>query len=372
MQEVIDFLLGLFDTDHWPARWACGEWTSFHGWLYIFSSFAIAAAYFAIPALLIKIIRQRTDLPFTKLFWGFVAFILVCGATHLIDGIIFWFPVYRLSAVVLFITALVSWGVVLSMRRTIPKVLSLRSVKDLESVVITKSNELSQSHTDLKKLHNDLDTFVYAASHDLKSPINNMEGLLDILKEDISHQQVPAAVIIDKLQDSIHRVQNTISRLTDVIRLEKNPYDDIEILEWHQVLDEVIQENEEVIRISGASITTNFHVKTIEYSRDGLKSILYNLIINAIKYADPSRLPEIEVDTSMHEGKIRLQLHDNGLGIDLEKYRERLFGLFKRLHTHVEGSGIGLYSVKQLVERKGGAVDVRSIVGEGSTFIILF
>jgi signal transduction histidine kinase len=195
---------------------------------------------------------------------------------------------------------------------------------------------------------------------------------LDILKEDISHQQVPAAIIIDKLQDSIHRVQNTISRLTDVIRLEKNPYDDIERLFWHQVLDEVILENEEVIRISGASITTNFQVKEIEYSHDGLKSILYNLIINAIKYADPSRSPEIELVTTLKEGRVMLHVIDNGLGIDLEKHRDRLFGLFKRLHTHVEGSGIGLYSVKQLVERKGGSVDVQSILGEGSIFIVLF
>jgi hypothetical protein len=372
MSDFISFFSNIFGIDSWPARWSCGIWTSFHGWLYILSSLAIAISYFIIPFYLCRLIRERTDLPFPKLFFGFISFIFFCGATHFMDAIAFWFPVYRFSAILLFLTAIISLVAVLNLRKIIPAILSFRSINELEKDVTNSSIALDKSKDHVTKLHNDIDTYVYAASHDLKSPINNMEGLLDILKEDIANQQIPSAVIIDKLQNSIHRVQNTISRLTDVIKLEKNPYDDIEVLTWNKVLEEIITENEEVIRISGASITTQFNVSEIEYSHGGLKSILYNLVVNSIKYADPSRSPEIEIVTSLENDRIKLEVIDNGLGIDLERHRDRLFGLFKRLHSHVEGSGIGLYSVKQLVERKGGEINVDSVLGKGSTFYIYF
>jgi chemotaxis family two-component system sensor kinase Cph1 len=93
----------LFNTADWPARWYCGNWTDFNGWLYILSDLMIWASYFAIPLLLFRIVRERTDLPFIKIFWLFIAFILLCGSTHFIDTVIFWCPAYRLSGFVRFI-----------------------------------------------------------------------------------------------------------------------------------------------------------------------------------------------------------------------------------------------------------------------------
>jgi hypothetical protein len=89
-EQIKDFFSGLFSTRWWPARWHCGKWTEFHGWLYIAAELMIWAAYFAIPLLLFRMITQRTDLPFPKIFWLFIAFILLCGSTHLMDAIIFW------------------------------------------------------------------------------------------------------------------------------------------------------------------------------------------------------------------------------------------------------------------------------------------
>src|ERR1041384_4019190 len=100
--QVWEFFRGLFSTTQWPPRWYCGSWSDFHGWLYIISDIVIWAAYFLIPVFLVRFILSRKDFPFPKTIWLFVAFILFCGATHLIDALIFWVPVYRFSALVRF------------------------------------------------------------------------------------------------------------------------------------------------------------------------------------------------------------------------------------------------------------------------------
>jgi hypothetical protein len=109
MNEFKEFIEKFFNTSSFTARWHCGKWSEFHGWLYILSDVAIWAAYFTIPIILIRFIRRKKNLPFRRIFWLFGAFILACGATHLIDAIIFWFPIYRISAFVRLLTALISW-----------------------------------------------------------------------------------------------------------------------------------------------------------------------------------------------------------------------------------------------------------------------
>ena len=130
--QVKEFFVGLFDTRHWPARWHCGSWSDFHGWLYIASDLLIWASYFAIPILLARMLTKRKDVPFPKIIWLFVAFIVLCGTTHLLDAIIFWWPAYRLSAFIRLITAVVSAITVYAVYKVMPLVLSLRSVSELE------------------------------------------------------------------------------------------------------------------------------------------------------------------------------------------------------------------------------------------------
>jgi two-component system, chemotaxis family, sensor kinase Cph1 len=106
--QIAEFFSDVFYTGNWPARWNCGKWTDFHGWLYIASEIMIWGAYFAIPILLFRIIAKRRDIPFPKVFFLFSLFILLCGSTHLMDAIIFWWPAYRFSAVLRFATGVVS------------------------------------------------------------------------------------------------------------------------------------------------------------------------------------------------------------------------------------------------------------------------
>jgi two-component sensor histidine kinase len=130
--QVGDFFSNLFSTSSWPARWHCGTWSDFHGWLYILSDTTIWASYFAIPLLLMRMLRKRDDIPFPKIIWLFVAFIIFCGTTHVMDAIIFWWPAYRLSALIRLFTAIVSAVAVYALYKVMPLIFSLRSVKELE------------------------------------------------------------------------------------------------------------------------------------------------------------------------------------------------------------------------------------------------
>lgn len=134
MQDIIEFFSGLLETGNWPARWFCGIWSDFHGWLYIISDIGIWLAYFFIPVILIWFIKKRPDLPFLPVFWLFGAFIILCGVTHLLDAVIFWYPVYRLSALFRFFTAIVSFITVYALIRDLPKLLEVDSyhVKGVE------------------------------------------------------------------------------------------------------------------------------------------------------------------------------------------------------------------------------------------------
>lgn len=138
MDQVIEFITNLFAADDWPPRWICGEWSSFHGWLYITSDIAIWLAYFVIPAIIIFFIQKRHEIPFLPVFWLFGAFIILCGSTHLIDALMFWWPGYRLSALLRLITALVSLATAFVLIRDLPKLIEERPEDELKTYLLEK------------------------------------------------------------------------------------------------------------------------------------------------------------------------------------------------------------------------------------------
>lgn len=135
-------------------RWVCGKWTSFHGWLYIISDVVIFLAYMAIPFAMVYFVRKRwNELPFRHVFWLFIAFISLCGTTHLVDAIIFYVPVYRFNALVLVATAIVSVVTVGSMLRVIPEALKYKSPNDLQNILEEKTAELERQKAELSEVN---------------------------------------------------------------------------------------------------------------------------------------------------------------------------------------------------------------------------
>ncbi len=141
-----EFFGKLFDGSDFPARWHCGQWSTGHGWLHIGSDTAIFLAYIAIPLALLYTLRRRTDVPqpVTKMMALFVAFILLCGITHLNDAIIFWEPVYRWAGVTKLATAAVSWATVLSLVPNLPRLLALKTPTTLRNEVAETTKALRE------------------------------------------------------------------------------------------------------------------------------------------------------------------------------------------------------------------------------------
>jgi signal transduction histidine kinase len=135
----------------------------------------------------------------------------------------------------------------------------------------------------------------------------------------------------------------------------------------------VIKMLEKEIDETNATITKDFSEAQVVYAvAPYVESILYNLISNAIKYRDPARTPFITLKTNLEQDFVCLIISDNGLGINLGKYKQNMFTLYKRFHTHMEGKGLGLYLVKTQIIALGGKIDVESELDKGTTFKVYF
>jgi signal transduction histidine kinase len=138
-----------------------------------------------------------------------------------------------------------------------------------------------------------------------------------------------------------------------------------------EVLKEVLEDLEPQIQEAGAQIALKLDGEAVQFSRKNLKSILYNLLSNAVKYRSPNQQLLVRFACYKQEDYLVLVVEDNGLGMDMHQ-EEKIFALFKRLHAHVEGTGIGLYMVKKMLENAGGKINVESQVGMGSAFKLYF
>ncbi|EMR04505.1 PAS domain-containing sensor histidine kinase [Cesiribacter andamanensis] len=231
--------------------------------------------------------------------------------------------------------------------------------------------ELQQSHQELQRTNTDLDNFIYTASHDLRSPIVNLEGLISMLQRNLAQQlEAQNGQLLNMMTTSISRLKRTIDGLTDITRIQKED-EQRELLSIDQILQEVKQDVAGLLEESGARLETELQVPSLEFAPHNLRSILYNLLSNAIKYRKPDVPLVIRIQTYRHENHIVLSVEDNGLGINAAN-QKKLFSMFKRFHSHVRGSGIGLYLVKRIIENAGGRVEAQSQEGQGSRFCVYF
>jgi signal transduction histidine kinase len=249
--------------------------------------------------------------------------------------------------------------------------------RELEhEIEVRKQTEVSlmNKNLELVRINSDLDNFVYCASHDLKAPIVNIEGLVTALKEEIPQTSQPINEILHRLDGSLLKVDRTILDLTEVSRLQKtNGKEEKRDIRFADALADVEQNIQDLIQDNKAAIKVDFSgAETVCFSPQNLDSILYNLLSNAVKYHPENRPPVIEVTSKVEGECVALCVKDNGTGIDLPRHEQKIFSLFRRLNDQVEGSGIGLYIVKRICDNNKCRIKVESAVGQGSTFTVYF
>ena len=231
----------------------------------------------------------------------------------------------------------------------------------------TSNEELEETNKQLFKINSDLDNFIYTASHDLKAPVNNLEGLFNTLLSEI--QLTPDLLGIQSMiEESFQRYKTTIHHLTEISKLHKENGEDIAVISVQQCINDVLADMQFLMNNTHTSLTMDIHLQSIRFSYKNLRSILYNLISNAVKYRS-DLTPQISLFLGIQEQQILLQIKDNGIGIPKAK-QEFIFGMFKRAHDHTEGSGIGLFIVKRIVENAHGKISVESEVGKGTVFSV--
>lgn len=242
---------------------------------------------------------------------------------------------------------------------------------ELESRVKERTKALLKSNEELKRINTDLDNFIYIASHDLKSPIDNIEGFIHLLKDSLAGRTTEEEEeFLDRMTTSVNRFRKTIIELRRITSVQRHLDDNVEDTDLSLALEDIKTEISYLIENTGAIIITSFQVPVVPYGIKNVKSILYNLITNAIKFRSPERKPLIKIATKETKEGVLLTVEDNGLGLSPEE-KNKLFIMFKRLHDHVEGTGVGLYIVKRIVEATGGKIEVESEKGKSTTFKIL-
>ncbi|WP_140160593.1 CheR family methyltransferase [Algoriphagus antarcticus] len=233
--------------------------------------------------------------------------------------------------------------------------------------IIKSKNIIEIANAKLIKMNEDHDTFIYSVSHDLKSPLNNINGLISIIQE--SNDIKDIKLIAVPLIESVSKLRETIDELSDIIQIEKGleDYDKIDLAE---LVREVIASLQDRVVQSSTKIHIKLEENILFFPKKYLRSTLLNLISNAIKYRSPERENEVEIKSQKMDDVIILSVRDNGLGIAKENVGQ-LFTKFKRVHDlniPVEGTGIGLYLVKRMITNAGGEIEVESKLGEGSCF----
>lgn len=233
------------------------------------------------------------------------------------------------------------------------------------------ADELNHTNAQLTRANADLDTFVYMASHDLKAPITNIDGLLQALRHELVQPAAEADIetVLRLMEDSVQRFQRTIKYLTEVSRWQNVQDQVVTHVSLAEVVGEVCRDLAPLLAVTnGQVLLSPDSCPQLLFAEKHLRSLLYNLLSNGLKYRSPERAPLVQVRCHFNEQReFVLEVEDNGLGLTPEQ-QQRVFGMFQRLHDHVEGSGIGLYLAKQVVEKAGGQLSVESKVGVGSIF----
>jgi signal transduction histidine kinase len=246
----------------------------------------------------------------------------------------------------------------------------LASIRQREAEEQRKSAEvaLRAQNEQLVKINKELDSFVYSVSHNLRAPLMSVLGLVNILQ--LENGQSSNEHYFGMMQASIYKLDET---LKEILEYSRNARSEVNISKVN--ISHVVEECfERLMYIAGSdSIIKTIKIEGEEniYSdsyRIGL--IMSNLISNAIKYRDEQKpASQIDILVSVSADEIHIVFRDNGVGIQ-DEYLTKIFNMFFRATEKSEGAGLGLYIVKETIDKLGGSIRVNSVFGEGTTFFI--
>ncbi|MBG9378665.1 sensor histidine kinase [Panacibacter sp. DH6] len=231
------------------------------------------------------------------------------------------------------------------------------------------NKEIEHKHIELKKINTELDSFVNRTSHDLRAPITSLLGIIMLAEQEQNPETMKKYLSMQ--EKTLKRMDSLIA---DIIDFSKNKRLDLELkdVEFEQIVHDSLEDHaylndsQKIAKI----VRINQYEKFVSDPRR-VSIIINNLISNAIKYADYSKLqPEIHVNVTVVDNVATLEVSDNGIGIE-EKHLDKIFTLFYRVTNSATGSGLGLYIIKETVEKLGGYIIINSTKGDGTSIKVM-
>lgn len=224
----------------------------------------------------------------------------------------------------------------------------------------------------LTQINKELTVLSHKTSHDLKSPINNMLSVFNLI--DVSKINDPETLeLIEILKLTSKNLKQTLNDSIDELVENESINTQIEVVNLNESLSEVLISINSLVRDSRAIINIDFSAfENISFNKAYIKSIFLNLVTNSIKYAKPYQVPIITIESRKVNGVNQLVFSDEGLGFDMDKVKDKIFGLYQKFHSNIDSNGIGLYLVYNHITSLGGRIAVESKINEGATFIISF
>ncbi|HEY5326117.1 MAG TPA: ATP-binding protein, partial [Mucilaginibacter sp.] len=226
--------------------------------------------------------------------------------------------------------------------------------------------ELDKKNQSLVRINTDLDHFIHAASHDLLAPLGVIETSINVMNR-IPLSEPKLMEFLDMINSSIKKFSSLIKDIGTIAKIEADMLT-MEMVDLDAIINNIEWSLANKIETSGALITRDLEVKHIFFSKKNLRSIVYNLVSNAVKFRRDES-PLVHIHCAEEGDHIILTVRDNGLGIPKVRLN-KIFEMYGRLHQDIEGHGIGLYLAKKIVDAAGGNIIVESEPGKGSKFMI--
>ena len=251
---------------------------------------------------------------------------------------------------------------------------------EIDGAVITFNDitETKKRELELKRSNTELQDFAYAASHDLQEPLRKIQSFSERLEVNYSDKlDDKAQLYLDRIVTSATRMRQLIDDLLNYSRITTKPQP-FQLVDFGELLGGVLDDLETSIDEAGASINVG-DIPAIEADPTQIRQLMQNIISNSIKFRREEERLSVEISGSIKQGissgtrnsECEIVIRDNGIGFEA-KFKDRIFGVFERLHGRGEypGTGIGLATCRKIVERHGGSIDADGVPGEGTTFTI--
>lgn len=366
----------------------CYLWRPEILWLHVGSDALTALAYFSIPAAMFVFARRRPDLAYRPVVWLFTAFILLCGATHLLSIWTVWTPDYLIEGVFKALTALASVATAVALWPLLPRALAMpsrdaleranaelrvevarrsKAEADLTALTIELEVRVKARTQELERSNEALRQFAGAASHDLRAPARHMGVFAELLDRDEGEAlSEEGRATLGRIRDSAGRMQTLIDGLLEYARLINTPPNRA-LIDLKELARRAAAAHQPAVEAPGDAVD----IGDLPHAMADpvlIERVFDNLIANALKHRGETA-PQITVDgEDLKDGFVQITVTDNGPGVPVDQ-AEAIFKMLTRLSADTEGLGAGLAICRTIVESHGGTLRLDTAYEDGARFV---